>query len=88
MSQTTISSTTGWCLCVLGLVLAAGCASLGGGERPAPAAPYNLAGYSAAFKEGYGDACATPRRRNEQRYKSDSDYGIGWNDGQSVCRGR
>jgi hypothetical protein len=83
-----ISSAAGVCLCVLALMLMAGCAAVGGNDRPAPPAPYNLAGYSAAFKDGYGDACAAPRRRNEQRYKSDTDYGMGWNDGQSVCRGR
>ena len=88
MSHTPISSAAGWCLCVLGLAFAAGCASVGSGDRPAPAPPYNLAGYSVAFKEGYGDACAIPRRRNEQRYKSDADYGMGWNDGQSVCKAR
>ena len=54
-----------------------------------PAAPrYNLAGYPPAFKAGYADACATPRRRNEQRFKDDTDYRIGWQDGSSVCRVR
>jgi len=54
---------------------------------PAPAAPaarYNLAGYSEAFKQGYGDACAS--RRNAERYKADTDYQMGWNDGNSLCR--
>ena len=49
---------------------------------------YNLAGYSAAFKQGYTDACATPRRRSEERFKSDSDYQMGWSDGASICRAR
>jgi hypothetical protein len=54
-----------------------------------PAAPrYNLTGYSKQFKEGYSDACATPRRRSEQRFKNDTDYQMGWQDGSSVCRGR
>lgn len=57
-------------------------------SSPSPkraAAPrYNLVGYSAAFKEGYGDACA--RRRNSQRLKDDTDYQMGWNDGTTMCR--
>ena len=70
-------------------MLLAGCATDGpasGPRKAAPAAGYNLSGYSAAFKEGYGDACASPRRRSEQRYKSDMDYQMGWNDGSSLCR--
>ena len=64
-----------------------GCATESPGSRQAaPASRYNLAGYSAGFKEGYGDACASPRRRSEQRYKSDTDYQMGWNDGNSMCR--
>lgn len=51
-----------------------------------PASTYNLAGYPAAFKQGYADACASPRRRNEERYKYESDYSMGWNDGQNICR--
>ena len=72
-------------------VLISGCA---GDGTVAPAAKqeapqrYNLTGYSADFKQGYGDACATPRRRNEERFKSDGDYKMGWNDGQSICRSR
>ena len=49
-----------------------------------PAASYNLSGYSAAFKEGYSDACAS--RRNAERINTDADYAMGWNDGQSLCR--
>ena len=57
-----------------------------GGVQSAPT--YNLSGYSTAFKQGYADACATPRRRNAERFKADNEYSMGWNDGQSVCRGR
>jgi hypothetical protein len=80
-------------------VLIAGCETPGGsgkaGPGPAattppkaPAPRYNLAGYPAGFKEGYADACATPRRRNAERFKSDADYSTGWQDGQSACRAR
>ena len=70
--------------------LLAGCATGGTASSPeparksAPASKYNLTGYSENFKQGYGDACAG--RRNEQRYKSDSDYRMGWSDGRSLCR--
>ena len=57
-------------------------------RRAAPTTRYNLVGYPAAFKEGYADACANPRRRNEQRMKDDTDYSMGWQDGNSVCRRR
>jgi hypothetical protein len=71
--------------------LVAGCASAPGQPAPtqnakasAPATPrYNLAGYSAAFKEGFGDACA--QRRDEERFKGEVDYQMGWSDGQSLC---
>jgi hypothetical protein len=47
---------------------------------------YNLAGYSAAFKEGYADACAS--RRDENRFTADADYQMGWSDGRSLCAKR
>jgi hypothetical protein len=47
---------------------------------------YNLAGYSAAFKQGYMDACTAERRRDEGRFQSDTDYRLGWTDGTSICR--
>jgi hypothetical protein len=80
-----------------------GCQTLSGGSAPTstststspststsspPAPRYNLAGYSAAFKAGYADACSNPRRRNAERFKSDNDYSMGWQDGSSACRGR
>ena len=50
----------------------------------------NLSGYSLAFKQGYVEGCESAgsgsQRRNESRYKSDTDYSMGWNDGYSVCR--
>jgi len=56
-------------------------------SNTAPAVPrYNLAGYSAAFKEGYADACAS--RRDENRFTADADYQMGWSDGRSLCAKR
>jgi hypothetical protein len=72
------------------LALVAGCATTTGpapssGSRATPpVARYNLAGYSEGFKQGYADACAS--RRSAERYKSDVDYQMGWNDGQSLCK--
>jgi len=53
--------------------------------------PVNLSGYSSAFKQGYTDGCTSARgpvRRDEGRYRSDSDYMMGWSDGNSVCQRR
>jgi hypothetical protein len=72
------------------ILVVAGCAtqtppgSTSVSRSAAPAARYNLAGYSEGFKQGYGDACAS--RRNAERYKADTDYQMGWNDGNSLCR--
>lgn len=62
-------------------------------SRPSQAAqpPVNLSGYSPAFKQGYTDGCASARgsiRRDEERYRSDNDYMMGWSDGRSVCQRR
>jgi hypothetical protein len=70
-------------------LLIVGCATDSAGTAARTAAPaqrYNLGGYSAGFKEGYADACASPRRRSDQRFKSDTDYQMGWNDGTTMCR--
>jgi outer membrane lipoprotein-sorting protein len=56
----------------------------GSARESAPAARYNLTGYSAEFKQGYGDACAG--RRSEERYQGGGDYQMGWNDGKALCR--
>jgi len=44
----------------------------GSARQSAPASRYNLTGYSAEFKQGYGDACAG--RRDEASYKAGGDY--------------
>ena len=68
----------------LGATLLVGCA---GGT-----APVNLGGFSPAFKQGYTEGCesagALIQRRDEARYKSESDYMQGWNDGYSICAKR
>jgi hypothetical protein len=48
----------------------------------------NLSGYSPAFKQGYADGCdsaGASQRRDDRRYKSETDYMMGWNDGNSAC---
>ena len=65
------------------------------GQESAPeraTAPVNLSGYSPSFRQGYSDGCdsagSRSQRRNENRYKTESDYMMGWNDGFSVCQRR
>ena len=83
------SRAAAFCLYAI-LAALAGCATDEHKSTASPApkrahAPrYNLVGYSAAFKEGYADACG--KRRNAQRMKDDTDYQMGWNDGTSMCR--
>jgi hypothetical protein len=56
-------------------------------QHEAPAgARYNLSGFSESFKQGYSDACASPSRRNDGKYKADTDYQLGWNDGRALCK--
>jgi len=68
--------------------MVAGCAST---SEPKPQ-PVNLSGYSATFKQGYADGCASAgggaRRRDEGRYRDEADYKMGWDDGLSICRRR
>lgn len=66
------------------VVAAAGCAG-------APTLqPVNQSGYSTAFRQGYTAGCDSVGvrhpQRDEARYKADTDYMMGWNDGYSVCR--
>ena len=65
------------------VVAAAGCAG-------APTQHVNQSGYSTAFRQGYAAGCdsvgALRPQREEARYKTDTDYMMGWNDGYSVCR--
>jgi hypothetical protein len=89
-------------LALAALLALSGCEIFRGGSAPSSPPPpksstssakpptqrYNLTGYSAAFKQGYADACATPRKRDAERLKSDIDYQMGWSDGQSLCRTR
>jgi hypothetical protein len=85
-------------LIALLVALLAGCSTVAPESRPtdstgspAPSKPsdrVNLSGYSPTFKEGYADGCdsaGASRRRDERRYKSETDYMMGWNDGNSAC---
>ncbi|MFO7579586.1 hypothetical protein [Nitrosomonas halophila] len=69
-------------------------------SKPRPAGPlppstrptYNLTGYPKATQEGYIDGCETAKRtsyayKDENRYVSDGQYRMGWDDGFSICRG-
>jgi hypothetical protein len=85
-------------LIALLVALLAGCSSIAPERRPTdstgsavpskPSDRVNLSGYSPAFKQGYSDGCdsaGASRRRDERRYKAETDYMMGWNDGNSAC---
>ena len=85
-------------LIALVVALLAGCSAVAPERRstdstgsPTPSKPsdrVNLSGYSPSFKQGYADGCdsaGASRRRDEQRYKTETDYMMGWNDGNSAC---
>lgn len=77
-------------LVALAAVLAAGCA----GQPATTSQPkINLSGYPPEFKQGYTDGCASAglfaaRRRDEGRFKTDTNYAQGWRDGYDICRKR
>jgi len=66
------------------LVTAAGCAP------PKPVSvPVNLAGFPPAFRDGYGDGCASATGKQHQdakRFETDRQYAAGWRDGLDACR--
>lgn len=81
--------------------LVAGCTAAP--ERPAeqPRSPQpkpesaqagiNLSGYSREFREGYADGCASARgsiKKDEARFKTDTQYSSGWKDGMGICAKR
>jgi len=58
---------------------------------PQPPQSYNLAGYSAVYKRGHADGCASngwKPRKDERLYRGDADYMMGWNDGLGACAKR
>jgi hypothetical protein len=67
------------------LALTIGCTTP---ERKEP--NVNLAGYPPAFQDGYMDGCNSARRpespkKDEERYKQESQYAAGWRDGHDIC---
>jgi hypothetical protein len=51
---------------------------------------YNLAGYPPAVRDGYIDGCESAKksewaRKDAQRFASDPQYSMGWNDGFGIC---
>ena len=89
-------------LLAVGAALIAGCAGQQTGPTqpaetpPTPKPPtaaepgINLSGYSPAFRAGYADACnsvdAGARKRDEARFKAETDYAQGWRDGNDICK--
>lgn len=66
------------------LLLCAGCAGMPGQKTVRKAPPVNLAGFPAAYKEGYSDACGDSK--DTKRYKADKQYKQGWQDGGFSCK--
>lgn len=60
--------------------------------RPAQRAKLNLSGFPAPYQDGYTAGCDSKRdgskRREEGRYKADTNYKMGWDDGFSICGSR
>lgn len=76
-------------------VVVAGCGTTtsapGAPAAAPPAPPINLQGFPPAYREGFGDGCATARgaeRRDLARFGSDGNYRTGWQDGMAQCRAR
>jgi len=58
---------------------------------PAPGSKINLSGYPPGFKQGYAEGCASAqpnaaRKRDDTRFKTDSSYAQGSQDGYDICR--
>lgn len=63
------------------------------GSQPSSKLSVNLSGYPPEFKQGYSDGCASAgvfamRKRDEGRFKTDTNYATGWRDGFSICKSR
>jgi hypothetical protein len=72
--------------CALPALLLAAC---GTGTQQTQKPRFNLAGYSATFKQGHADGCASAsgrQRRDERLFRDNADYMMGWNDGRSACK--
>jgi hemolysin activation/secretion protein len=60
-------------------------------ESQLPAPTVNLSGYPPEFRQGYADGCASvnaARKRDEARFKKDTQYAQGWRDGYDICQRR
>ena len=59
--------------------------------NPQPPANINLQGSPLEYRQGYADGCASvsgTERKDDTRFKSDSQYRGGWQDGNALCRKR
>jgi len=59
--------------------------------RTAKPATGGLVNVPPAYKDGYSDGCTSTaggRKRDDKRYLSDRQYGLGWRDGFNLCRNR
>jgi hypothetical protein len=88
-------------ICALAFVALAGCTTAPPGPSVPPAkaspnvtpppAPVNLQGFPPAYRLGFGDGCSTARgtdRKDAERFGSDGNYRVGWQDGLAQCKRR
>jgi hypothetical protein len=77
------------CLIAAAAAVLLGCSAASRSPPPPPPPPVNLAGFSAAFRDGYAAGCdsanARTTRRDEARFKTDRQYASGWRDGFDAC---
>jgi hypothetical protein len=63
-------------------------------EAPTPAQTpnVNLSGFPKPFQDGYRDGCVSARsftnKKDHERFKSDGQYAVGWQDGYSACKNK
>ena len=74
-------------VCALSALLLAACGTPAQNQPQKP--QFNLSGYSATFRQGHADGCASAsgkQRRDERLFRDNADYMMGWNDGRSACK--
>lgn len=76
--------------CLLSVVVLTACGTMAQQQQQQQQKPrFNLSGYSATFKQGHADGCASAggrQRRDERLFRDNADYMMGWNDGRSACK--
>lgn len=56
-----------------------------------PPANVNLQGFPLEYRQGYADGCASvsgQERKDSSRFKNDTQYRSGWQEGNALCKRR